>query len=228
MFSSEVTEVTKVMSNIELTKVSLLDLLNECPDISNLIFFGNILALRQTCKGMKEMIKIPKIRITIKNKDNYNGERLLEKLNSLNVWCKVIKLDIIKCNLDVGARAIADALRVNSTLHALSLENNDIGDDSARAIADALRVNSILQSLNLKLNYIGDDSARAIADALRVNSTLHALSLENNDIGDDGALAIAETLRVNSTLKELDLLDNGIGADGARAIAEALLVNSTL
>ena len=216
------------MFSSEVTKVTLLDLLNECPDISNLIFFGNILALRQTCKGMKEMIEILNIRITIKNKDNYNGERLLEKLNSLNVWCKVIKLDIIKCNLDVGERVIAEALCKNITLQSLNLELNYIGADSARAIADALRVNSILQSLNLNGNNIRKEGAKVIAEALRVNSTLHALALKHNCVGDEGARAIGETLRLNSTLQSLDLECNSIGDDGVRALRDSWNRRGTL
>ena len=68
-----------------------------------------------------------------------------------------------------------------------------MGDDGARAIADALRVNSTLRDLRLGGNGVIDDGARAIADALRVNSTLQTLGLESNDVGDDGARALRES-----------------------------------
>ena len=130
-----------------------------------------------------------------------NDAGLLDKLNGLNVWCKVIVLDLSGCELGAdGAWAIAEALRVNSTLHTLYLNDNSVGADGAREIAAALRVNSTLQSLNLGVqglhslkNRMGADGVRAIAEALRVNSTLQSLDLGVNDVGADGARAITES-----------------------------------
>ena len=66
------------------------------------------------------MLKNANIRIAIKNKKDYefsNQEELSYKLNSLNTWCYVYKLCLLHCKLRAdGARAIAEALRVNSTL----------------------------------------------------------------------------------------------------------------
>ncbi|XP_004346658.2 hypothetical protein CAOG_04973 [Capsaspora owczarzaki ATCC 30864] len=129
---------------------------------------------------------------------------------------------------DVGGQAIAEALNVNKTLSWLDLSQNQIGDAGARAIADALRVNKTLSWLNLQLNQIGDAGARAIAEALRVNTTLNKLFLEENQLGDAGAYAIAEALKLNKTLFRLNLYNNETGDVGAQAIAEALKVNMTL
>ena len=63
---------------------------------------------------------------------------------------------------DDGAREIAAALRVNSTLHTLNLNSNSVGDDGAREIAAALRVNSTLQTLDLQYNSVGANGAREI------------------------------------------------------------------
>ena len=219
MFSSEVTEDNQD------TEVTLIDLLNKCPDISSLIFSTNILILRQTSKTIYDMLKNANIRIAIKNKKDYefsNQEELSYKLNSLNTWCYVYKLYLLHCKLgDDGARAIANALRVNSTLQTLDLFSNDIGADGTRAIAELLRVNTTLQSLDLGRNCMGDDEVRAIAEALRVNSKLQVLDLYGNNIGDDGALAIAEALRVNTTLQKLDLRNNYVGYDVERALRES-------
>jgi hypothetical protein len=74
---------------------------------------------------------------------------------------------------------------------------NNFGDDGARAIADALRVNSTVIEVDLRCtpahaasrrwrvadvcafeaNNIGDDGARAFADTIRVNSTLCKVDL---------------------------------------------------
>jgi hypothetical protein len=60
-----------------------------------------------------------------------------------------------------GARAVADALRTNSTVIALSCDHNDIGDSGVRAVVDVLRVNSILTTLNLADNDIGAAGVRS-------------------------------------------------------------------
>ncbi|XP_004342468.2 hypothetical protein CAOG_08213 [Capsaspora owczarzaki ATCC 30864] len=129
---------------------------------------------------------------------------------------------------DVGAQAIAEALKVNKTLTLLYLNVNQIGDAGAQAIAEALQVNKTLTLLNLSANRLGDAGAQAIGEALKVNTTLAGLGLGENQIGDVGAQAIAEALKVNTTLTELYLWQNQIGDAGAQALAEALKVNKTL
>ncbi|KJE93815.1 TKL/IRAK protein kinase [Capsaspora owczarzaki ATCC 30864] len=129
---------------------------------------------------------------------------------------------------DEEAKAIAEALKVNTTLIQLSLWANRIGDAGARAIAEALKMNTTLTELGLHQNQIGDAGAQAIAESLKVNKTVTKIYLYSNQIGDDGALAIAEAHKVNTTLTKLSLWANQIGDAGARAIADALKVNTTL
>jgi Ran GTPase-activating protein (RanGAP) involved in mRNA processing and transport len=80
------------------------------------------------------------------------------------------------------------------SLTELNLTAKSIGDDGAKAIAEALKVNTVLTSLSLDDNSIGDDGAKAIAEGLKVNTVLTRLDLDNNSIGNDGAKAIAEAL----------------------------------
>ena len=42
---------------------------------------------------------------------------------------------------DVGAEALANALKVNASLTGLSLQGNQIGDKGAKALGQALEVN---------------------------------------------------------------------------------------
>ncbi|KAI9029127.1 kinase-like domain-containing protein [Hyaloraphidium curvatum] len=129
---------------------------------------------------------------------------------------------------DSGARLLAEALKVNTALATLWLDDNSIGVEGARALAQALKTNSALTRLDLPRNSIGVEGARALAEALKDNSTLTTLHLGNNSIGVEGARALAEALKVNSTLRTLWLRNNSIGVDGARALAEALIHNFTL
>ena len=76
----------------------------------------------------------------------------------------------------------------------LILWKNNIGDEGAKAIAEALKVNTVLTVLYLGENNIGDDGAKAFAEALKVNAVMTNLLLGDNNIGDEGAIAIAEVL----------------------------------
>ena len=60
--------------------------------------------------------------------------------------------------------------------------SNRMGEGGGRAIAEALRVNTTVTSLNLCGNDIGERGVQAIAEALRVNSTVTSLNLERNDL----------------------------------------------
>jgi hypothetical protein len=126
---------------------------------------------------------------------------------------------------DEGAKAIAEALKVNEVVTTLDLRGgNNIGDEGAIAIAEALKVNAVVTTLSLGSNNIGDEGAIAIAEALKANAVVTILSLGGNSIGDEGAIAIAEALKVNVVVTTLDLAWNKIGDDGAVAIAESLKV----
>ncbi|KJE96901.1 TKL/IRAK protein kinase [Capsaspora owczarzaki ATCC 30864] len=135
-------------------------------------------------------------------------------------------LELIQQNIrEDDVQAIAEALKVNTSLKALDLRVNQIGDAGAQAIAEALKVNTTLTHLYLDECHIGVVGAQAIAEALKVNTVLTEIYLRDNQIGDAGAQAIAETLKVNTILTALALGKNHISVAGAQAIAEALKVN---
>ncbi|KAG0345399.1 hypothetical protein BG005_001315, partial [Podila minutissima] len=119
-----------------------------------------------------------------------------------------------------GTRALAEALKTNSTLTTLGLRNNSIGENGTRALAEALKTNSTLTTLGLRNNSIGENGTRALAEALKTNSTLTTLGLRNNSIGENGTQALAEALRTNSTLTTLDLENNLIGDKIAKELTE--------
>ncbi|KAF8925557.1 hypothetical protein BGZ47_003198, partial [Haplosporangium gracile] len=98
-----------------------------------------------------------------------------------------------------GAQALSEALKTNSTLTSLNL-NNSIEDNGAVALSEALKTNSTLTELSLMHNWIGENGAQVLSGALKTNSTLIALNLERNSFGDDGAQALAEVLKTNLTV----------------------------
>jgi hypothetical protein len=58
-----------------------------------------------------------------------DGRGLLDKLNGLNAWCKVTVLRLESCVLGQGGgRALAEALRLNTTVASLELGGNGLGE----------------------------------------------------------------------------------------------------
>ena len=57
----------------------------------------------------------------------------------------------------------------NNSITTLDLGGNNIGVEGAKAIAEALKVNESITELNLYNNNIGDEGAKAIAEALKEN-----------------------------------------------------------
>jgi hypothetical protein len=64
-----------------------------------------------------------------------------------------------------GAKAVAEAIKVNSTLMRIGIQNNGIGDDGAKAVAEAIKVNSMLEIIGLDYNNIGKDLLSQITEA---------------------------------------------------------------
>ena len=82
----------------------------------------------------------------------------------------------------------------------MNLWRNNIGDDGAKAIAEALKVNPVLTSLDLRKNSICVDGAKAIAEALKVNPVLTELNLKYNStkMGDAGGKAVQDAVKDRS------------------------------
>jgi len=166
-----------------------------------------------------------------------DGRGLLDKLNGLNAWCKVTVLHLECCGLgEGGGRALAEALRLNTSLKVLDHCNHygglnyavGLGEGGGRALAEALRLSTTLTSLNLYRNGLGEGGGEALAETLRINAMLTSLNLRLNGLGEGGGRAIAAALRENHALTSLVLDYNSLGEGGAQAIAAALRVNSTV
>ena len=93
----------------------------------------------------------------------------------------------------------------------VSQNSNDFGADGASAIADAMRVNSSVQTLDLvrlccrMLLDVFFTFVSLNAPFLFQCLTLN-VSQGHNKIGDDGARAVADAMRVNSSVQQLYLV----------------------
>jgi hypothetical protein len=65
--------------------------------------------------------------------------------------------------------------------------HHDLGEGRGRALAETLRLNTTLTSLELTENHMGEGGGRALAETLRLNTTLAKLEVWGNpSVGDDG------------------------------------------
>eukprot|EP00669_Euglena_mutabilis_P007978 TRINITY_DN3142_c0_g1_i1.p1 TRINITY_DN3142_c0_g1~~TRINITY_DN3142_c0_g1_i1.p1 ORF type:complete len:163 (+),score=25.93 TRINITY_DN3142_c0_g1_i1:28-489(+) len=80
-----------------------------------------------------------------------------------------------------------------------------LAPDELCDLAGALATNTTVRAIGLKLNYLGDEGAVALAEALMVNQSLRSIDLTSNQIGPAGAAALAVALRFNTVLEVLDM-----------------------
>ena len=93
----------------------------------------------------------------------------------------------------------------------VSQSSNEFGDDGARAIADAMRVNSSVQQLGLvRLCCCMLLDVFFTFLSLKFLLLIQCMTLngsqQNNRIGADGARVIADAMRVNSSVQRLWLV----------------------
>ena len=194
------------------------------------------------------------------------GKRVVGSANVFNwlfklqQWCQVVRLDLHKLQRgggimmggvpisftsddrpigSIGAGLLTIALCQCSSLVALNLRANDIGDDGVGCLAGAAgclarvvssfpaRLNllgqcSSLVALDLGFNHIGADGIGRLAGALGQCSSLTELNLDGNAIGDEGAERLAGVLEQCSSLVTLCLAANAIGDEGAGHLAWVL------
>jgi hypothetical protein len=117
---------------------------------------------------------------------------------------------------------LADALKSNTSVTSINLNNNTIGYVGASALADALKVNTSVTVIGLSRNAIGGEGASALADALKVNTLVTRIDLKSNTIGDEGASALADALKVNTSVTYINLDGNAISADRVASIKKLL------
>jgi len=151
----------------------------------------------QTSKTMRTAVE--QADVVVQARDGIKlpgGEGLVDQLNGLNAWCKVTVLRLNSCGLgEGGGRALAEALRLNTTVTSLNLGWNRLREIGGRALAEALRLSCTLASLDLSDNGLGEGGGRALAEALRFNTPLTSLNLSVNDLGEGGGWVLAEALR---------------------------------
>ncbi|KAG0049913.1 Leucine-rich repeat-containing protein 34 [Gryganskiella cystojenkinii] len=142
-----------------------------------------------------------------------------DEIQSLNkVLSKDQEADIVSDG-DAVVGAIAESLKVNSTLQEIWMDFCNISSIGANRLAQALRQNKGLLTLRMRNNRVGNRGARAIGAALTPASGSAGHDGENNS-------SEKSLIRHNTTLINLELGSNKIGVLGWHGLVGASSLES--
>ena len=137
-------------------------------------------------------------------------------------------LYILRANLQQNeAEHIALTLRSCTNLSHINLCVGNINGQKLVLMVEALRGQSSLERLYLNNNSIGNNGCEALATLLRhPNCNLQEIQISENNIGNEGAITLAGSLANNTKLKKIFLTDNPIDPSVAGIFCN-LLCNTT-
>ena len=133
--------------------------------------------------------------------------------------------------VEKGIRAFTGWATGNSSLRAIDLSSNSLGDGGCEILVDALRgakgrkLCPNIDTLILDTNSLRDRAATSIAALLATSTSLTRLSLQHNELSNTGAEAICDAVegtRGKCRLGHLHLAHNLIGSKGISALQERL------
>eukprot|EP01107_Rhizomastix_libera_P000605 TRINITY_DN1116_c0_g1_i1.p1 TRINITY_DN1116_c0_g1~~TRINITY_DN1116_c0_g1_i1.p1 ORF type:complete len:425 (-),score=88.38 TRINITY_DN1116_c0_g1_i1:152-1426(-) len=128
-----------------------------------------------------------------------------------------------------GAEAIGEALQSECSLQTLLLEGCNIFPSMALTILSGVKNNSSLSALSLRGNPLGNDVAEEIGKMLSSSSVLSFLNVSDCGINERGFSSIIRGTYKNSHLEELII--GGVSAilsEGEQSLEGLILNNSTL
>ena len=159
--------------------------------------------------------------------DEYRNVDLEEKLNAYTNG--TLTLSKMELNNHDMAIIIQRGIREKQCAH-LDLGTNMITLGGVRTLVENLTSNTTITALFLNDNDIGNESVRYLTQLLRgPNSIFTELDLHGTRVSDPGVMILSEVLRTNTTLAKLDLSDNfGITDECVEALLRMLDQNRTL
>ncbi|XP_077335275.1 uncharacterized protein LOC143981357 [Lithobates pipiens] len=198
----------------------LIQLLKEKPCIQSLLLYGNQLE----DKGIKSLLcGLSEILITQQRMDTTLSYGMpLVQLSELDIGGNHMSAEAL--------RTVAEYLKLNPFLKHLGLAHVSVHSPGAwQELFEALKINTNLTHLLLDENGLGDGGVRLLAEVIQVNRSLVTIDLDGNDISEEGGGAIAEGLASTTdvALKSISLDNNYISEGTIAAIQRLLMLKCT-
>ncbi|XP_068105169.1 glutamate rich 3-like [Hyperolius riggenbachi] len=199
---------------------SLVQLLRVKPSIESLLLYGNQLGdkgIKILMGGLSDILVSQQEAAALSSHDT--------------PLLRLSELDIGGNDMDDEAlKSVADYLRLDPPLKHLGLAHISVQSaDAWRDLFDAVKENTNLTHLLLDENGLGDAGAREVAEVIRVNRALVTIDLDGNEIGEEGGAAIVEILTAitGTPLTTISLDDNAISEVTVSTIQGLLTANLT-
>jgi hypothetical protein len=137
----------------------------------------------------------------------HKSKRTSIHLTSIHLCCtKHLSSHTAAQEQDMSSR-IAETIRTLDQKDVISLWHCGLGDVDAAALADALKVNTSVTTIDLGGNQIGNEGAAALVDALLVNTSLTFIKLYGNRSSASILTTFRESADRNKCLRHLFLYD---------------------
>ncbi|XP_022899686.2 FERM domain-containing protein C-like [Onthophagus taurus] len=148
--------------------------------------------------------------------------RVISSLETSTLYLKYYSLS------DKQLRAITTALRGNTCVTELNLEENFMKPESVEYVAQMLIENEMLEVLNFRECRIGSEGAEILADGIANALKLTDLDLSCNSLGNEGLEFIKDALCNHLTIKRLNLSKNELTDVAIPALVEILKENAVI
>ena len=164
--------------------------------------------------------------------NNVGDAGALSLARGLQASTTMRKLNIAKCNVgDEGCGAFAAALAGTSApFEDIMFDTNPIGDAGVSALAEGIRVSSTLQQVLLNKCKVNEQGGIALAAAIAQSTSMQCLILDSNDLTDVASLAMADAILRSGGFSNVErYLQNGKerphGMGGSHKAYLSLLAN---
>ena len=107
---------------------------------------------------------------------------------------KLTVLDLYRCNIGHSARVVAEFLKVNETVTGVGLIQCNIDSLGAKLIADALKLNKTALEIELGGNLIQQEVGEALIDALNYNVCIKKFYNISREIATESPIAAIKYL----------------------------------
>ncbi len=166
--------------------------------------------------------------------NNFAGEGLQALALFLrSKWCSLKSLSLAEiqdAEINEGIGNLATALRTNTSLTFLKINNDKCDFKQFSALMDALRTNTTLLTLDIS-NFVSlaqKDEILLVAESLAANKTLTDINLDTTGINDAGVVLLCSVARDHCSLRHISLHYNMITEAGAKLLLLTMRLNSRL
>ncbi|XP_073447341.1 tropomodulin-1 isoform X1 [Aquarana catesbeiana] len=154
-------------------------------------------------EGLNSVIKPTRYKpVPDEEPNSTDVDETLERVKSNDPDLEEVNLNNIRNIPILTLKAYSEAMKNNTHVKKFSIVGTRSNDPVAFALADMLKVNSTLKTLNVESNFISGNGILALVESLQYNTSLVELKIDNQSqaLGNKVEMEIANMLEKNATL----------------------------